>query len=662
MLQYIFAGLALGAVYAIAASGLVVTYVSAGVLNFAFGSMAYFIARSYYWLQVQHGWPVAPAAVVSLLLFGPGLGAVLWVLLFRHLRLRTSLVKVVSTIGLAVALPPVADLLFGNIAISQAPGLAPSPVLVLHVFGAAVDLNAIINYAAVIVVLAVGTVVLRYTRVGLRVRSLVESEALTSLSGVNPNRVSLGVWSLSSLLAGLAGVLVAPTNGLTSQGMTVLMAVTFAAVIAAKLRNLAAAVVIALAMGVVTDLVQDYIPPNSSLTFAIVPSIPFGFVLVFLIIEAIRRQRSDEDAARGGVLDRALEVPHAEPAPAATSRQGLTRAVPSLVALLVLAVIPLVTSGFWLGLVAGGFAVALVLLSYTLVTGEGGMMWLCQITFAGLAAIAAAQLVTVYGWSPLPAVLVAAIAVVPIGLVIGALVIRLGALYVAVVTLTLGLLVETLVFTINRFYNFGQGVTMSRPPLTGNDRTFAYLTLVVFLVLALLTINLRRSTIGLALAASRSSETAARTLGLNVTAVKLTVAGLATFVAGLGGGFLAMNYGAAQPDSYATFTGLIWLAVLIAVGLRSIPGLLIGGLSLTLVPGLFESYLPLSWAQVPTILFGLGAVLVALNPEGAVTMHARQLQAAASALLRRRQGDPAQPAGPAAGDAATVQATVKGTR
>jgi len=81
-----------------------------------------------------------------------------------------------------------------------------------------------------------------------------------------------------------------------------------------------------------------------------------------------------------------------------------------------------------------------------------------------------------------------------------------------------------------------------------------------------------------------------------------------------------------------------------------------------LVPGLFESYLPLSWAQVPTILFGLGAVLVALNPEGAVTMHARQLQAAASALLRRRQGDPAQPAGPAAGDAATVQATVKGTR
>ena len=41
MLQYILFGLALGSIYAIASSALVVTFVSAGVLNFAFGSMAY---------------------------------------------------------------------------------------------------------------------------------------------------------------------------------------------------------------------------------------------------------------------------------------------------------------------------------------------------------------------------------------------------------------------------------------------------------------------------------------------------------------------------------------------------------------------------------------------------------------------------------------------
>ena len=50
MLQFIVVGLVLGSIYALAASGLVITYVSTGVLNFAFGALAFFIARTYYYL------------------------------------------------------------------------------------------------------------------------------------------------------------------------------------------------------------------------------------------------------------------------------------------------------------------------------------------------------------------------------------------------------------------------------------------------------------------------------------------------------------------------------------------------------------------------------------------------------------------------------------
>ena len=71
MLGYVFAGIALGSIYAIAASGLVVTYVSSGVLNFAFGSMAYFLARFYYYLNTQEGWSQVPAVIVSVVLAGP---------------------------------------------------------------------------------------------------------------------------------------------------------------------------------------------------------------------------------------------------------------------------------------------------------------------------------------------------------------------------------------------------------------------------------------------------------------------------------------------------------------------------------------------------------------------------------------------------------------
>ena len=111
---------------------------------------------------------------------------------------------------------------------------------------------------------------------------------MTSLSGINPGRVAVGVWAVSAMLAGLAGILVAPTNGLTPEGMATLMAAAFAAVVAARLRSLAGAVAVSLAMGVVTDVVQEYLPPGSSFTAAIIPSIPFAFILIFLVIYLLR--------------------------------------------------------------------------------------------------------------------------------------------------------------------------------------------------------------------------------------------------------------------------------------------------------------------------------------------------------------------------------------
>lgn len=62
MLQYVIAGLVLGGIYAIASAGLVITYVSSGILNFAFGALAYFIARFYYYLHSQLNWGIAPWA------------------------------------------------------------------------------------------------------------------------------------------------------------------------------------------------------------------------------------------------------------------------------------------------------------------------------------------------------------------------------------------------------------------------------------------------------------------------------------------------------------------------------------------------------------------------------------------------------------------------
>ena len=53
------------------ASGLVVTYLSAGILNFSFGAIAYAIARLYYSLHTEHAWGIVPAFVLSVFVVAP---------------------------------------------------------------------------------------------------------------------------------------------------------------------------------------------------------------------------------------------------------------------------------------------------------------------------------------------------------------------------------------------------------------------------------------------------------------------------------------------------------------------------------------------------------------------------------------------------------------
>src|SRR4051812_45960923 len=500
MLQYVLAGLALGSIYAIASASLVVTFVSAGVLNFAFGAMAFVVARVFYWLHTEQGWPSAAAAAAAVLVFAPALGAVLYGLLFRHLRTATSLTKIVATIGLSVALPPLANLVFGTQDIQAAPGLTAVQDHPMKVFGAPVTHDQLLTYGFLVLVVAAGSLILTRTDVGLRVRAMVDSEAMASLSAINPGRISLGVWAVTTALAGLAGILVAPTSGLSVSGMTTLMAAAFAAVVAARLTSVPIAVGVSLAMGVVTDVIQKYLPTDSTFTAAIVPSIPFAFILVALLFYGFRAGSLHEGTQAGGPLDHAIRPAQADATaiPVLAGRRRITSGI-GLLPLIAVAVLPLLLrdSPYWLGLVVLGLAYGVTFLTFTVVTGEGGMLWLSQVVFAGMGALLTAQFVA-NGHLPLiPAVLLAAAVAAVVGAVIGLLTIRLGDLYVALVTLTFSLLVETLLFTRDRFTQGGLGVPLLRPASVADDLTFAYVILGVFAVFALLILNLRRSTSGM---------------------------------------------------------------------------------------------------------------------------------------------------------------------
>jgi branched-chain amino acid transport system permease protein len=626
VLQYVIAGLVYGGIYALAASGLVVTYQSTGIFNFAFASLAYALARFYYFLNTQHHWAIVPAALVAIVVAGPALGIGLYFFLFKRLRLARPLIKVVATIGVSVAIPPAATLIFGNETILSAPGLAPEPVRVFDVFGVAVTMEQVIVYICVVLVVAVGVVVLRYTDIGLSVRAMVDSPAMTSLSATSPGRISMGVWAVSVGLAGLVGVLAAPQVGLDPGDITLVMVAAFAAVIAARLRSLPVAMAVGLLMGIAGTLVQYFFSNSSTLSADVIPAIPFIVTAIVLAYFLIRGTGTEESEGVGGPLDRAI-APQGD-ALTGTKRERYGSAFGwqlPLLAFAILCVLPLVVSSFWVGLIGQGVCFAIILLSITLVTGEGGMIWLCQATFAGIGAVAAAQLAVQHGWPVLVAILAGGLIASPFGVVIGVVTIRLGNLYVALVTLTVGLLFDDLVFTQQIFSNDSIGVNVNLPSFAASPRAFTYLALGVFALAALLVLNVQKSTTGLALNAVRGSPLGARSIGISVQHMKVLVSGIAAFVAGIGGAMYALSLGTALPTNYSSLLGLVWLAILVTLGIRSNTAALLAGVSYTVLAGVAQAYLPTAFNQVTPILFGLGAVQVAKFPNGAMTENARQV-------------------------------------
>jgi branched-chain amino acid transport system permease protein len=127
--------------------------------------------------------------------------------------------------------------------------------------------------------------------------------------------------------------------------------------------------------------------------------------------------------------------------------------------------------------------------------------------------------------------------------------------------------------------------------------------------------------------------------------MKMLVAGLAAVTAAIGGVFIGLYQGAAQADLFASLQGLVWLAVLVNFGIRSNAAAALAGMILAFFSPLLLEYLPdvfgIRTGNFLPIFFGVGAILVAKNPDGVLADNARRLQAA---LARRRSGASALPA------------------
>src|ERR671923_1034986 len=204
-LTLILSGAVTGAIYSIMASGLVLTYTTAGIFNFAHSAIAFSAAYLYYQLNTGQGLPIVPSVIIVALVYTPLLGLLLDRILLRRLAKAPVYARIVGTIGLLIALPnlvmwlvatlgnDVLDLgLAGNEAQTNGlpvPGVGPTPANVYHpLSGVALDSDQL----AVFVVAALAAVtlwyVLRRTRVGLEMRAVGDRGQVARPPGINAGR------------------------------------------------------------------------------------------------------------------------------------------------------------------------------------------------------------------------------------------------------------------------------------------------------------------------------------------------------------------------------------------------------------------------------------------------------------------------------------------
>jgi branched-subunit amino acid ABC-type transport system permease component len=630
---FAFPGVPYGCTYALVAICLCLTYQATGVFNFAFGAQAFASAFIFTFLTQYQGWSGFEAFLVTVVVMGPVMGWAFDRLLFRHIANSNTVGKMVCSLALLVGIPSLLPVIFGPQNLDATATILPffNPNTVYFtLWGTPVNGIYLSTISVTVVVLVLLTILLRYTSLGLQMRAAVESRRLVQLDGVNANGVVAVAWIVSSFMASLAGVLLAPVFGaFNSDDYVTLTVVAIAAAAWALLRSLPIAAAVGIGLGVLTTTLQGYIPPNSFWNAAVVPSIPFVVIVAaLLILPGMRNLDSSRDPL--ATID-----PPPPPIAAASRAPTMDKIIRPLWWL--------VFAGFcvsmltwipdaWTTVFNNGLTLSIVLLSITLITGMAGQLSLCQAMLAGVGAFTAAQLANHLGLNLLLGALVGAAVAAVVAVILAVLSLRLRGLGLALMTLAAALLFDATFFNTTAISG-GQGGVSIPSKWLGTSAFFNFnghamflLSLGVLIVAVVIVMLVRRGTVGRNLAAMRGSETATAGLGVNPTWQRIVVFALSGAIAGVGGLLHSMEQQLVSPTDWNVDFSLVLVVLVVTTSVTTVEGAIQAGVGFFVTEQILTTVLParIGASSLTVVLFAFGALTYASHPEGVLEYQKRR--------------------------------------
>lgn len=629
-------GIVVGSTYAIAASGLVLTYATSNVFNMAHGAVGMFMTFLYWELYVNQGWPMWVALPFVLGLAAPAAGLLLERVMMRRLTQADVTISLVVTVGLLVALIGVAQTIWppkGRNINQFFVGQGVSFGIVR------VTVHQFITMGIALVVALGLYVLLNRTRIGTAMRAVVDNRELLALHGARPNLLSGLAWALGSSLAALAGILLAPALTLNYTDLTFLVVSAYAAAMVGRLKSLPRTFVGAIGLGlsinyaqwIYISLPKSLIDDSQGVIYGIKNSLPTIFLLGTMLL--LPQEKLRVGRVLGTKLPKLPSWPRA-----------------------------LVWSGAFVAgtyLLTGTFGPAnnarfgqamclpLIMLSLVLLVGYGGDVSLCQLSFVGVGVLVAARGFDVpftgLGFHPQISVLSIITAFLFTGAV-GALVaipaLRLRGLYIGLGTLALAAAMDRIVFNTKAFGfgNEGSTVALGRPSWLQSERAFTMAVVVAFVVIALLVLSIRRGKYGRILLATRDSQAACATLGFSTTMTRIAVFAVSAGLAGVAGVFFVGMHHDVSTYDVLYFKSLPLLLFAVVFGVTSISGVLTGGLVYGLI-----GYASPTVANLASVVLLIGILLLGGNPNGLVGLLFEKARGVFEPRQRRATVEPPYP-------------------
>jgi branched-chain amino acid transport system permease protein len=617
LLSFTILGLFTGAAYAIAASGLVLTYSTTRVFNVAHGAFGMVMAFVYWDFSQRQGIPSWVSLGLVLLVVAPVFGLFVQRFVARGLGDSPVSVSLVVTVGLFVGLIGLAQQVWPPAARSVPQFFNQAGFSIGDVFVTYHQLLTIMLSAAV----AAGLyLLLNRTRVGTAMRASVDNPELLKLYGGKPGLVAAMAWAIGTALAALAGILLTPVIGLDYYDLTLLVINAYAAAMLGRLKSLPLTFAGAMALGILQSYAVAYLPSDGDLSGlrAVIPTL-FLFAVIVLMPQAQLRVGQVK-----GIVS----------APLPSVQRALV--VGGMLVVLV-AALTLSMSASTVLLAGTAATYAMVMLSLVLLTGYGGHVSLAQFTFAGVGALAWAKLdePNVLG------LVLAAIIAAAVGALVALPVLRLTGLYLALSTLAFGVLMDKLVFQASFAFGFNGSLAAERLSILGIPITdggaYVLLMTMVFVAMGVALLQLRRGRLGRILIAMRDSPAACGTLGLNMRWFRVGLFGLSAGMAGLAGALFAGLRQTISATDFQLLSSLPLLLIAVVCGVTSVTGAAVGGVFFTMLPVLQSNYPRL--AGLAFVVIGFGAVALGRDPNGLANVLfgvGRKIQAALGPAVAHR--------------------------